>query len=53
MAIFKLTDMLLATFIVCLLGLFQPGAARRVLSIACTILSAVALCSLYLVVQFV
>jgi len=53
MAIFKLTDMLLVTFIVCLLGLFHPGAARRVLSIASTILSVVALYSLYLVVQFV
>jgi hypothetical protein len=53
MAIFKVTDMLLVTFIVCLLGLFQPSAARRVLSIACIILSVVALYSLYLVVQFV
>ena|SRR5438270_673525 len=53
MVIFKLTDMLLVAWIVCLLGLFQPSAARRVLTIACTILACVALYSAYLVIQLV
>jgi hypothetical protein len=53
MIMFKLTDVLLVAWIVTLLSIFQPRAARRVLSIACGIVGMVALYSSYLILQYV
>jgi tryptophan-rich sensory protein len=52
MVLFKVTDVLLVAWIVLLVGMFQPHAARRVLSVACGIVGAVALYSSFLVIQF-
>jgi hypothetical protein len=53
MIMFKATDVLIVAWIVLLLSVFQPRAARRVLSAACGIVGSVTLYSSYLVLLYV
>ena len=51
--IFKLSDILLVASIVLVLAIFQPRAARRVVTLAACIVGCVTLYSVYLIIFFV